>query len=487
MITLGEKKKSLWENSLFFMTYRLFNAFFPLVTSAYIARVLMPEGVGKIAVAQNIVTYFTYIAALGMPTYGMRVMARNRESNRRNMVFSELFTINGVSSIICTIAYSCFLMFFLHDKVDIELYLIFGILIAFNIINVDWVYQGLEEYKYISIRSFAIKLISFFLTLIFVREKNDLCIYALILCFATVGNYVFNIWNLLRKKIVNYTYHGLRIIMHLRPLLVLFASSIAIELYTLVDTTMLGATCADEIVGYYTNSIKIVKTVIICFVAISAVAAPAISNLFGKNDKEEIKKIISKMFSVLFIIAVPATVGLFLISNLLIPSFFGGAFVPAITTLKILSFLILPISLSTFFGGQILCSVDQEKKMLIATIAGAITNIILNSILIRLYQQNGAAVASVISEIVVALIDCFFVIKLIGFRIKVYDIFSCCLSALVMGLIVFALMNTLTIGSVPKMLICIMVGGMGYACMLIFSRNSLAKEFIAIVRRRMTK
>lgn len=250
---------------------------------------------------------------------------------------------------------------------------------------------------------------------------------------------------------------------------------------------MLGATCADEIVGYYTNSMKIVKTVISCFVAISAVAAPAISNHFGKNDKEEIKKIISKMFSVLFIIAVPATVGLLLISNLLIPSFFGGAFVPAITTLKILSFLILPISLSTFFGGQILCSVDQEKKMLIATIAGAITNIILNSILIRLYQQNGAAVASVISEIVVALIDCFFVIKLIGFRIKVYDIFSCCLSALVMGLIVFALMNTLTIGSVPKMLICIIVGGMGYACMLILSRNSLAKEFIAIVRRRMTK
>lgn len=487
MIALGEKKNSLWENSLFFMTYRLFNAFFPLVTSAYIARVLLPEGVGKIAVAQNIVTYFTYIAALGMPTYGMRVIARNRDCNRRNVIFSELFTINCISSIICAIAYYCLLKFCLHDKVDIELYLIFGILIAFNIINVDWVYQGLEEYKYISIRSFAIKLISFFLTLIFVREKNDLCIYALILCFATVGNYVFNICNLLRKKIVNYTCRGLHIIKHLKPLLVLFASSIAIELYTLVDTTMLGATCADEIVGYYTNSMKIVKTVIICFVAISAVAAPAISNHYGKNDREEIKKIISKMLSVLFIIAVPATVGLFLVSNLLIPSFFGVAFVPAITTLKILSLLILPISLSTFFGGQILCSVDQEKKMLIATIAGALINIILNSILVRMYQQNGAAVASVISEIVVAFIDCFFVVKLIGFRIKVSDIFSCCLSTLVMGLIVFALINTLTISSVPKMLICVIVGGIGYACMLILSCNSLAKEFIAIVRRRLKK
>lgn len=472
------EKKSLLKNSSFFVAYKLFNALFPLITSAYIARVLLPEGVGRIAIAQNAVTYFTYVAALGMPTYGMREIARSRDTERKNTVFSELFIVNLVSSIVCSIGYCFFVMFVLNATVDKTIYMIFGTLVLFNIINVDWVYQGLEEYQYISVRSFLIKLISFGLTLGFVKDRSDINIYAIILSFATVGNYIFNVIHLVRKRYVSLNFRKINIKQHLRPLFVLFASSIAIELYTLVDTTMLGVFCSEQIVGYYTNSMKIVKTIIICFTAISTVAAPKISNYYGKGDLGGIKNLVNKMLFILLMITLPAAIGLFAISSLLIPLFFGSTFIPAIVTMKILSVLLIPITLSTFLGSHILCVINQEKKMLMATVCGAITNIVLNVILIRLYQQNGAAIASVISEVVVAIIDFYCVFKIIKIDVKPADVISLLFSTAVMGGCLLIIMQMTSLIGIIKLVVSVIIGIVVYTMMLVVTKNSFALTII---------
>lgn len=477
--------KSLFKNSVFFASYKVFNAVFPLVTSAYIARVLLPSGVGRIAIAQNIVTYFTYAAVLGMPVYGTREMARVRDKSSRNRVFTELFTINMISSLICSAAYYIMITRSSAFQNDTRLYLVLGSLIVFNIIDVDWVYQGFEEYQYIAVRSFAVKIVSFILTLLLVRKESDFIVYAVILCFATVGNYIFNIINLARKRYARIEFRNIAPRRHLKPLFILLFSSIAVELYTLVDTTMLGRMCDADIVGYYTNAMKIVKTIVICFVAISTVAAPKISGFYGRGEESAIKSLVSDMFDTMLVISLPTAVGLYCVAPQLIVLLFGTKFAPAILTIRILCVLMVPTTLSTFMGSHVLCSIDQENKMLMATILGALVNITLNAVLIPRFQQNGAAVASVVCETLVAVVDFVFVVRIVKPTFRRGDMMGTAAGALCMGAALLLIQARVPIQSNLGMLALKFAAGvLIYFAVLTLTKNSILKRLLGKLTNR---
>ncbi len=477
------QKKSLVQNSIFFSANKLFHAIFPLVTSAYLARILLPEGIGIISIVQNFVTYFTYIAPLGMPTYGTREIARNRDSDKKNIVFTDLFLINLISTIICLLVYGLIIFNFDSFEYHFSLYIVYGSLILFNIINVDWVYQGMEEYRYISVRSFFVKVVSFVLILLFVRESTDYIVYAAISCLATVGNYIFNIFHLFHKKLVRFDFSHKFSLLHLKPLMVLFISSIAIELYTLVDTTMLGIMCEESVVGYYSNAMKIVKTVIMFFVAIAAVVAPQISNMYGQNNFDGIRKLTNKLFNILLTITVPSCVGLAMVSGEVISVLYGEEFLPSVVTLQILSALIIPITMSTFLGSYVLCSVNMEKKMLIATIMGAIVNVVANAFLIPLFNQNGAAFASFASEVVVFLFDLFFVCKVVKIRIERRNILSIVCGTLIM-FFALSLFKFLSFSNMVLILLKVSFGVLLYCLSLVIFKNNLVTDLLNLLKGR---
>ncbi|WP_150858679.1 oligosaccharide flippase family protein, partial [Streptococcus pneumoniae] len=137
----------------------------------------------------------------------------------------------------------------------------------FNFLNIDWFYQGKEDYAYITKRSFSIKLISLFSLFIFVRDTDDAVNYALISSLAIGGNNIFNLVNL-RKYNIRFSFNNIKIRRHLKPIFVLLGSVIAIEIYTMLDTTMIGAMVGTTEVGYYTNSMKLVKLLITVITAI---------------------------------------------------------------------------------------------------------------------------------------------------------------------------------------------------------------------------
>ena len=187
-------KGNLVKNSLYNVLYRCLNIIFPFVTSIYIARVLMAESIGRVAAAQNLVSYFTLLASMGIPTYGIKIIAQYKvKSKESSKAFSELFLINLFLTVICTIAYFSIVMTVPHYADRRLLYCVTGLNIIFNIVNVDWFYQGIQEYKYIAIRSLAIKVCSLIAIFAFVRTSDDYIIYALISSGALVGNYLFNI------------------------------------------------------------------------------------------------------------------------------------------------------------------------------------------------------------------------------------------------------------------------------------------------------
>lgn len=455
-------EKRIVKNSIYNILYKILNIIFPIIIAARVGRVLLPEGVGKVAYAQNIVTYFTFVAALGLSTYGTREIAIARHNEEeKNIVFTQLFSINAISTTICILLYYMVASRIGLTNGDLKLFYVAGISIILNYFNVDWLYQGLEEYKHIAIRSTLIKILSIILVFTLVNSRNDYILYALIHCIALAGNYFINFLYLKGK--VKFVKTKLNAHQHLKPLFLLFASNIAIELYTLFDTTMLGMLTNDEIVGYYTYSMRTSKIVITILVAMSSVLIPRLSQYWSANKVNEFKALSQEVLEILIYFATPCCIGLILVSSYVITILYGQSFLPADGTLKILSLLIIPVSLNTFLGGQLLCSMKKEKKMLIAVSTGAITNIILNRVLIPFYMDKGAAIASVISEAIVLVIDWLMVKQSLDIKLSYRNLISQIFAASCMTIVVLFTQHLVNSDFMSMLLSCFLGAGIYFA------------------------
>ena len=165
--------KSLGKNSVFNVIYTCANILFPLITSMYVARILMESGVGRVAYAQNIASYFTTFAALGLPTYGVRKIAQCRDNQvELNRTFSELFLINMISTTVSCVAYIIVVVTIDNSMMTVPLAIASGLAVFFNYLNIDWLYQGEEEYTYITLRSIAVKIVSFVSVVLFVNTAT---------------------------------------------------------------------------------------------------------------------------------------------------------------------------------------------------------------------------------------------------------------------------------------------------------------------------
>ena len=404
--------KSLVRNSFFNVVYQLLNVLFPLITAPYVARVLMPDNVGKVAVAQNWAQYFIVFAALGIPTYAVRETAQHRNDKRElNKAFTELLVINTISTTISVIAYIIMLFTFVTFRENMPLYLAVGAGILFNYITIDWLYQGIEEYGYIAMRSFVVKLLSLIALLVFVRSKDDFVIYALISTCAVGANNILNVAHL-PKIGVHLHWRNLTFKQHIKPIMIFFANSISVKLYTLINVTLLGILSTNAAAAFYSNTDKIVRILITVIAGIGGVLLPRLSVYAKSGERERCSNIVTSVFSILFFVFVPTGIGLMLMSKEVVLILFGQAYAPSILTMQIMSLLIYTLGFNNLFG-TVLLAFGKEKENLICPIAGAVTCLTLNCVLIPHWQQNGTAVASVISEAVVTALAVFFAARTI--------------------------------------------------------------------------
>lgn len=274
-------RKSLSTNAMFNVAYQLLNVLFPLVTSMYISRVLLPSGVGNIAFAQNIASYFVLIASLGVPGYGVREIAQASNERDRNRIFNELFVLNGLMTLIASVLYLILCLFCFSDS-ELALHLIFGLLILLNMFNFDWLYQGMENYVFIAVRNAATKVIALVAMLIFVKQAEDINVYAVILCLGTAGNYLLNV--IKAGEYISFSFMGIRPLRHVKAIAVIFAASIASELYARVDITMLGALGLSDATGFYSNGQRIVMIALQLLVAVTTVFLPRLSRLYQEDE-----------------------------------------------------------------------------------------------------------------------------------------------------------------------------------------------------------
>ncbi len=475
-------KKSLIRNSIYNVLYKTLNIVFPMITSMYVARILAADSIGKVAAAQNIVSYFTLLAAMGIPTYGVKLIAQYTDkSMESSKAFSELFLINFILSVFCSIAY--YLLIFTVGYFDGKefLYAVCGLNIIFNVFNVDWFFQGIQEYGYIALRSFLFKCLSLLTLVLLVRSSGDYILYALISSGALVGNYIFNIVRI--RRYVSFSFKGLHFDDHLRHIFTLFIATIAVEVYVLADTTMLDVLCDSAIVGYYTISMRVIKIVRSLVVAVSAVFLPQLSFYYFNGEREEFSKLVNRGAHILIVMSVPAALGLLLVANEAVLVFFGSGFSESIFTIQVLAISIVTVALSNFTGLQILVTIGKEKITTISTIWGALINITLNYFLIRSYQHNGAAIASVITEGLVMTIQLVLARKYFKFKfgwMKILLAASCMVASVI-------IIKQISCPLILKLALSCCIGTAVYVVALIIVRDEFVLSALNVMRRKFAK
>ena len=476
--------KSLAKNSIYNIIYTTVNIIFPLISSMYVSRVLMADGVGKVAYALNLASYFVILAALGIPVYGIRKIAAYQEdAEKTNQIFTQLFVINAISTVISSIAYVIFIYAIKGSQSDFILYLCAGLQLFFNFFNIDWFYKGKEEYGYITLRSILIKILSFIAILVFVKSKDDYIIYAIISGAALCGNYLFNIVHAF--KFVRFDFEDFEIKIHMKPLLVLLAGIFLSTGYSMVDVTMLGSMGTDQAIGFYNNAYKAINIVVSACIAVSTAFLPRLSYYYA-HDRKKMEELVYFGGQVIAFCSLPVTVIIVMLAPDIMRVLYGAEFVPASTALRLLSLLIIVKSFGDLFCYQLIMATESESKRLPAAAIATVVNIILNAIMIPMWQENGAAVASVISEIIANIYLLIYLRKIINIPFSWKAIIQGVITSTVMGGSVFASMLLLN-NSLLRCIICSLIGGTVYLIVNIMLKNNVVEYGIGFVKNRLNK
>lgn len=480
----GNRKQSLVYSYFFNLIKTLCGVLFPIITFAYSSRVLGVEGLGQVNFSRSIISYFSMIAMLGINQYGTREAAKVRDDRKKLSEFTkEVLWINLTTTIISYILLIIAIQLSSKLQQYTALLWIYSISIFLSGVGMEWLYQALEEFKYIAIRAMLFQLVALIIMVIFVRDKNDVAIFAFISVIASSGSLIINFIN--ARKFVDLNIRSvLNLKRHLRPMLWLFAMAVSIELYTVLDTTMLGFIKGDNSVGLYTAAIKVNRIVNNVITALGVVMIPRLSYYIANKEDAALKKLICKGYNYVFMLAVPAAIGLFVLSDDIIQLFSGNDFCSASITMRIMTIIVLFIPFSVMTNNQILVPMGKEKLILLSTIIGAISNIISNAILIPIYAENGAAVGTVIAEGMVAIV-CFCYANYYFDTKQIFKYFSQYLLASLPIICVGVFVYKTRMGLLCRLSVTIALSFVAYVIILRLFRNIYLLDIIAKMRKKM--
>lgn len=413
------KKKSLGLNAFFNGMRSVLSLIFPLITFPYISRVLSVSGIGIYNFSNTYVSYFILIAGLGIATYAVREGAKYRNQKEKIEEFtSQVFSINIIATIVAYLLLFLSLVIFKNLNNYVTCILIFSLQILFTTLGTEWIYTIYEDYAYITIRSIAFKILSIILLFILVRKPSDYLWYATITVLAAVGS---NILNFIHAR----SFINIRLTLntkwryHLKPIMIIFASAVAITIFTASDTTILGILKNDYAVGIYSTSVKIYQITEGLLSAILTVTIPRLAMLWGQKRRSEYNDVLTRVINTLGILVLPASVGLIMLSREVVLIIAGYKFLPSVNSLRIITWAIIFSIFSWIFSDCVLIPAKRESKVLHNTLITAAINVILNFILIPSMSYDGTSLSTVIAEFSVMVMNgysCRDIIKPIIFK-----------------------------------------------------------------------
>lgn len=465
-------KKSIKRNYVYNLVYQILVLITPLITTPYLSRVLGADGVGTLSFTESVVSYFTLFATFGMTTYGQREISYVQDSkDNRSNVFYETKILEFIST---AIAVAVYLPFALCQNNSI-LYLIYGLNLLSVLANVTWFFQGMEEFGRIVARNIIFKLVNIAYIFAFVRQKDDLAIYAFGMAFFLLLSNL-SLWVYLPKFIGAPNFKTIRPFRHILVIITLFIPTIAGQIYTVMDKTMIGIITKDSFEnGYYEQASKISKMVLTIVTSLGTVMIPRIGYHFGRGETDKVNLYMYKAYRFVWFAGIPLSFGLVGVASNFVPWFFGDGYEKVIPLLSILGFLVIAIGLNNITGIQYLIPTKRQNLFTLTVFIGAGVNLLMNAILISRYQSIGAAIASVTAESAIALTQFWFIRK----DISILKVFQSSKNYLFSGfamLLVIKILGKQFLPSIFNTFLLVAIGGLLYLVLLILIKDSFLIE-----------
>lgn len=469
-------KNSIKTNFLMNTLLTVLSMIVPFITFPYVSRILLPEGIGKVSFATSIVTYFSLVIQLGIPTYGIKAVACTRDDNEKlSKVVKSLMIINLC---MCIIVYGLFLiLLFCIPKFIINrpLYLILSITLISDTLGVEWLYKGLEKYKYITVRSLIFKFIAMCCIFMFIKTEAHYLRYAFFTVLATVGSNICNFVSL-RKNVVNIKIKKSDILIHIRPIFLLFAMSVATTVYTNMDNVMIGIIHSDVEVGYYSTAVSLRKALLMLVTSLGAVMLPRTSYYIQHNLMNEFNQLSAKAMHFVTLTALPVMIFAIIVSDIGIKIYAGESFLLAAAALRYIAPTILLVGWSNITGIQMLIPLDKEYVVVVSVVAGAIVDFVLNLLWIPSFSFYGAACATTIAEVVVLGIQLIALGKAQVRRLfrQKWELYL--VSNIIPGVVCVVLINTLDIAKFPLLILLFLTYFGLYSLLMFFGKDDIVHE-----------
>ncbi|MGL4373773.1 MAG: oligosaccharide flippase family protein [Turicibacter sp.] len=474
------KQKSITKNYLYNLMLNGINLIFPLVTAPYLSQVLGALNIGKVNYAMSIVGWFILFASFGIPRYGMREISKNRKDKEQlTTIFWNLLNIQWILSLLVMVVYLGIIFYFQMFASELALYVMMMTMILLNIFSIDWFYQGIEEYGFLTFRNFIFKIINIILIFWLIQNPADYLMYGLI---SIIGLSINNVFNFIHaKKFLTKQTVKLSFWFYLNEMKTYFYITLIISLYTKLDQTLIGNLSQSDLALYLRSKVflsigfSVVNSLITVLIPRAAYLA--------KTNYEAYKSVLNATINYIYLLAFPCGMGLFLLSDELMLLFGGKEFLPGSVSLKIISILLVITSISIYQIEQILLPHQKEKAVVGIQISAAIFSVVLNSILIPRYSFIGASITWVLTEAFITVIETIYihvVLKELNIHYVTRSTLNYIFATLLMAL--FIVFIKLNVASQFLIMIVSLVGGpIIYFLVLIIGRESVVTESIKTV------
>lgn len=404
--------KSVIKNILALVGVQGANYIIPLITLPYLVRILGPVGYGGLNFSLALIQYFTLLADYGFNlsvTKQISVMRDNKEK------ISELFW----NAMFCKLALATLgfvvllLLVVVFPKIrEYSTILICAYTVVVgNVLFPIWLFQGMEKMGMIAIANISAKLMAVPLIFILIKSPSDTWLAGLITGITTIIAGIISLIAIKRFNWINWhkpTWSGLK-----KELCLgwhVFLSSAAISLYTVSTTVILGIIIGPIAVGYYTAADKIRLAVQGLINPVSQAVYPRINAEMAKN-----KTIAFAMIRKLLLIQGGGTfvlsLCLFLFAEPIILLAYNENYIYSVVVLKWLAWLPFVIGLSNVFGIQTLLVLGLNKIFSRILIVSGVFSLMLVFPLGAFFAQNGAAITTFITEVIVTVLMLMIIIK----------------------------------------------------------------------------
>ena len=447
------------KNFIYNLIYQILVLIIPLITAPYLARVVGADGVGIYSYTYSIVYYFMLLTLLGVNNYGNRTIAKVRDDKKKlSKTFWSIYLFQLFMGIIMLILYIGYILLFDNKY---KLYASIEILFIISaILDINWFFFGMEEFKKTITRNTFVKVGNVILIFLLVKSVNDLWKYTLIMSGMTCLSQII-LWSFLRKKVSFVKIKFSSIKEHIKPNLVLFIPVIAVSLYKIMDKIMLGSLSNVREVGLYENAEKIINIPMTLITALGTVMLPRISNILAKGDNKKVKEYISKSIKFVMFMSLAMCCGLVAIGYNFAPIYFGEEFQKTGILIMMLSVTLPFLSFANVLRTQYLIPKEKDKIYIVSVSLGAITNLIMNFIFIPKFASIGACIGTITAEFMVMFYQAMAIRKELPINKYVKSIIPYTIKALIMLVIVYSL-NYININGFIRLLLQGIVGCIVY-------------------------